>query len=524
MSGTTSNFLFDTPDNIDVDEPDIAVDSRLRVGYPQLKSDKQTQTDLSIARAATESIPSDKLPEYDKDDKPIPPELSDPLADIKRALSYQPDTGVGFITGADISAYSKGNFDARVADGSVLFQAVDQDFKQKDGTAKPGLTYLRLGKPEAQLKDKEGNEPTRKNDQLMDEKYGDGVGLYSDGGLRTWTKQAVNLRSNEEISMTAPSFYSTSYGKRVIVSYEIEKDSDIELINSGKIEDTAVNRKIINVEAMKSTDLGWYKQVFDRGRNLEYSTSNKGEFGIGSSYGMSVGSTFEHSIAASLETSYTAKVGVGMGLSIEIGPTGSEFKHPFGSWTHEEEAETTALSKISLAISGVEMGPMKTAITVFAGVLQGAVAAQSLAFTAYNAILAGMADRTLTAEDTKRAEGDEDKTNDTYRLLSALDQGMLIYEVALSLSAISCAAGITLGALEALWMGLKKPTLATPDIEVSTQGIFLRYGGNGIQIDATGIKITGLAGGVQIGGPTVDIMSPAANFTPAAPQPIPPRT
>lgn len=523
MSGTTSNFLFDTPDNVDVDEPGITVDSRFRIGYPQLKSDTQTQTDLSIARAVTEDIQSGRLPQYDKDDKPIPPELSDPLADIKRALSYQPDTGVGFITGADISAYSKGNFDARVADGSVLLQAVDQDFTQKDGTARPSLTYLRLGKPEAQLKDKDGNEPTRKNDQLMDEKYEAGVGLYSDGGLRAWTKQAVNLRSNEEISMTAPSFYSTSYGDRLIVSYEIKNDSDIDLINSGKIEDSAVDRTIVNVEAMRSTDLGWYKQVFDRGRNLEYSTSNKGEFGIGASYGLSVGSTFEHSIAASLETSYTAKVDISAGFSVEIGTTGSEFKHPFGSWTHEDEAETTALSKITLALTGVEMGPMATAMKIYAGALHGSVAIQSLAFTSYNAVLAGMADRTLTAGDTLTAKKANKKVDDTYGLLTALDHGMKIYEAALSLSAITCAAGLVMGAVEAAWMRLRKPTLAKPSIEISDSGIFLRYATNGIQIDASGIQIIGYQGGVKVSGPTVDIMSPSSNFAPAPLPPIPPR-
>src|SRR5262249_2747771 len=140
-----------------------------------------TVSDITAARAALDRIPLDGKPAYDEHDKPLPPALSDPLADVKRALGYSPATGAEVITGARFKAYLKSGLDTRVGDGAVLFQAVDQDFRDTDGSARPGLSYLRLGKPEAQLTDAAGSAPPRPLDRLMDQKYASGIGMFSDG-------------------------------------------------------------------------------------------------------------------------------------------------------------------------------------------------------------------------------------------------------------------------------------------------------------------------------------------------------
>ena len=164
--------------------------------------------------------------------------------------------------------------------------------------------------------------------------------------------------------------------------------------------------------------------------------------------------------------------------------------------------------------------PIEATLKVFSKVLRAATAAQVLAFTAYNAVLAAEADRTLTAADS------EDRGDDTYGLKTALDEGMKIYEAALSLSVITAAASLTLAAVQARWLRARPLDPTTPDIEVSRSGIFLRYGANGIEIKPTGVRIVGLVGGVMIGGVSVTNVAPAAiNHAPVPPIiPLVPRT
>jgi hypothetical protein len=275
-----------------------------------------------------------------------------------------------------------------------------------------------------------------------------------------------------------------------------------------------VPHTIVNVEATYKTDLGWYKHTVDRGREIEFTTSNKGAFGIGAAYEMNVGAKFEHSISAGLSTDFAAKVTLSKGLEIEIGEDGAIFKHPLGAWTQAMEADLTANSSVSLTIAGFDAAIMVGFVKTYAGVLYAAVAAQNLAFTAYDAVLAGQADRTIAANDE----------DNYYGLKTSLDEGMKVYEAALSLSAITCAAGIVLGAVQAIWSAARPHDPTVPDIQVSRKGIFLRYGANGIEIGPAGVKIVGLMGGVTIGGLSVTHAAPAVNHQPVPPViPIKPR-
>ena len=331
---TTSNTLWDVPNNSNYRiSTRAAVDTRFRLGYPMLPPQgppppvNGVASDLKFARNVMTGLPASSLPAYpsDTDDTPLAPDASDPFADVKRSLSYSPSTGINFITGASFTTYLRNNFDTRIGDGAVLFRAVDQSFSQ-DGVTKPGLTYFRLGKPEPRLTNAANVQYERADDQLTDQKYKSGIGIFSDGGINAWTRDPINMRSDEAINLIAPSYCLSTYGESLIVSYEIDDDKDIERINAGDLTDQDVNRRIINVNALRSTPLGWYRQIFDRGRNLNYSTSNKGEFSIGASYGLSVGAKFEHSIAVSFGTSLAGKVEINDGFGIEIGASGAAFK------------------------------------------------------------------------------------------------------------------------------------------------------------------------------------------------------
>ena len=56
----------------------------------------------------------------------------------------------------------------------------------------------------------------------------------------------------------------TSYGERWIASYDIKNEADIDAINRGEIDDTSVDRTLVNVDWRRKTDDGWYTLVYDR--------------------------------------------------------------------------------------------------------------------------------------------------------------------------------------------------------------------------------------------------------------------
>ncbi len=525
-----SDMIFDAPGVTDYQNPTHTADNRLRVGYPRLETLGSTPTDLATARQITAPMPEDRRPDYEANGVFKAPLTSDAYADVKRALAYVPATGIVFFTGARFETYTLGNFESRVVNGAITLQAVDQTFPPPPDPAnaasaepaaeqpKPVLSYLRLGKAEPALLDADGNPLARRFDQMMDQKYVSGVGLFSDGGFNAWTRDTMNLRSNKAVNINGSAVVITSYGEANIVTYAIDKDDDNARINAGEIVDLDVNRKIININWLRPTALGWYRQIFDRSRALTFSTANKADFGIASSYGLGVGAKFEHSLAIGLSTEYSGKIGINKGFSVEIGATGAVFKHPFGAWTQEAEAELTGDMSVKLGISGIDTLPIKTGMKVFSGLLHASVAAQTLAFTTYNAVLAGSADRVLTAADAQAGgEGDN-----AHGMQSAFDKGIQIYEAAIALSAITAAAGCVMAAFQAVWARTRPPNLLTPTLELDMTGIKLRHGLACLEISQAGITLhAGPGMPLSLGGLTINQHAAAINHLPPIPPPLP---
>ncbi len=517
MPGPESDSLWESGAVNDYPDANRTAVSRVRIGYPRLAQINSTNSDLATARAALTGLAG--LPSYGNDGAPLAPATDDALADVKRALAFRPSTGLTLISGARFASYLRNNSETRVADGAVIFNVVDQGFvpnPDDPSVTRPGLSYLRLGKPEPTVLDGENNPLARQYDQMMDQKYGPGVGLFSDGGFNAWTRQPINLRSNQAINLNGSSIVLTSYDGATVVSYEIKEKSDIERINAGEITDVSVDRRIININWLRNTPIGWYRQIFDRGKALTYTTANKGDFSNASQYSLSLGAKFEHTLAVGLSTEFSGKITVSKGFSAEIGTSGAIFKHPFGAWTKETTAEVTGDMKVKLSISGIETASMELEMKIFSGLLHAAVATQTIAFTAYNSTLADRADRPLTAADAPDAGG---RGDNAHGMLDAFDKGLDIYEAAISLSAITAAAGCVMAARQAFLSNLRLvPIPVTPTIEVSRTGINLICGASYIQMGFEGIRI-GSPGTVVIGGSTLNLMSPATHHLPTPPLP-----
>lgn len=508
-----SDFLWETPAVPDVDNPGSTATNRMRLGHPRLQAIGTTGADLAAARLAVASLTATNMPAYDNQGTPIAPTASDPLRDVKRALAFRPSTGAALISGARFSGYLKSNFEVRSADGAVLFQTVDHDFVPDPANApttkKPGLSYLRLGKPEPRLRDAEGKELPRAQDQLMDQKYKPGIGLFSDGELYAWTRKPLNFRSGEAFYITAPAYSLSSYGESKIVTYEINDPDDIARVNNGELNDVDVARKIINFNWLRPTSRGWYRQIFDRGQAFSFTTANKGDFSQATQYSLGIGAKFDHSLAVGLSTEFSGKIAISKGFSIDIGTGGAIFKHPFGAWTKEGSAELTGDSSVKLTITGIDTAAMETAMKVYSGLLHAAVAAQTAYFAAYNGKLAARAGQTLAGGEDDNAHGFKD----------TLEDGVSMYEDAIKLSAVICAAGCVMAALQAAWSNLRLvPIPLTPTVEVSRTGINLFCGPSYIQLSHTGIRI-GSSGTVMIGGSSLHQMSPSINHLPLPPPP-----
>lgn len=518
---TTSDFIIQSTDATDVDNSTVGVDTRLRVGHPRLTVEGTTPTDAKIARNATTNLTVPN--EFDENDVMVAPAATDALVDVKRALQFTPHTGFNLTTGGRFNAYTKSNFEARVLDGAAIFQVVDQTYQRDPADAtrwKLGLTYFRLGKPEPQLNGSDGQPLDRSHDLLKDQKYQHGVGLFTDAGINVWARDEIKLKSNKSIYLLSDDKTEETYGENAVYNYEYQ-DSDIAALRSGAKSPAEVNRKIVNVSLLRSTDLGWYKLGFDRGRNITYSTSNKGDFSIGMAYAMSVGGKFDHNFSVGLSTAFTGQVEVSGGSKVEIGSTGATFKHPFGSFIQENEASISANAKVTLTIAGIDNAPLQLAMTNYYIALQVAIAAQNAGFMLYNASLAGQADRTITPEQSARKdEHGNDMADDAHGFRTSLEQGMKIYEAALSLSAISCAAGLVLAAVQAAKQAIPPPPGMMPKITINASGIYLTHGANGIAITPTGVKVVGLGGGVTIGGVMIETIAPSIQDVVGSPMPI----
>lgn len=519
-----SDMLFEAPGVIDVavaavaGAPRVTADSRMRIGYPRLTQIGATRTDLDLASQVVAALPAASRPSYGNSGGFLAPALDDPNADAKRALAFRPSTGFGFTTGAKFSGYLKGNFETRVADGAVLLQVVDQGFAPDPAaptTVKPGLTYLRLGKPETPLTDAAGAPLAREHDQLQDQKYVAGIGLFSHGGLNAWTHQAINLRSNQDVSINGKTVGMTSYGGNSSVTYEIRNESDVARINAGEVTDRGVDRSIININLLRNTGaMGWYRQVFDRARSLTFGTANKAEFNIGASYALSIGAKFENVMTFGMATDYGGKIAMSRGLEIKIGEGGSTFKHPFGSFQSEKMVEISGESSVRISANGIDTMIMDKPVEIFAKVLEVAVLAQSVAFMAYNANLADRASKTLTAADSA-GQGDN-----THGMISTFDKGLSVYQAAIALSAITAAGGLVLGAVHAAMIRMRAPLLPKSLIQLGRTELLLQCGVSAIKITPLGIEMT--APTVTIGGLQVEVKAPAINHAPVPAPPAPP--
>lgn len=494
------------------DDEDVSSGTRMRFGYPRMEAVGPTPSDLTRARRVLDDVPSAYRPAFNNRDQAMAPQASDSAADIKRALAFKPSTGVSFISGARYDVYLKNNFETRVADGAAILQAVD--FKGglagTTGSERPALTYLRLGKAEEKLVDGSGKALSRESDQLMDQKYKSGIGMFTDGEMDVWTKDDITLRSNKKLHLLSAARKEETYGETTKITYEFPPDA-IEKLNAGLVEEDEVERKIVSVELERNTDLGWYKQEYKINRSLSFGASNKGEFSLGASYDLSVGAKFDYSIAAKMEWSFGGKIGLSTGYSIDIDEGGVTFKHPTGSYTQAASAGLSARNKVTIGVSGLPALAVDASVKGYYVALYAAGATQATAFTAYNAIMLRRSQHTL--------KPGEKEVDPHYDLMAALDHGMKIYEAAISLSSITAAAGFVLAAVHARAQSLSVPDPMVPSITLTPAGgIQMKHGPNSLTIDQTGIKMIGLLG-VEVGGMTVKVNAISIDHNPVPPAP-----
>jgi len=496
------------------DQEDVATGTRMRLGYPRMEAVGPTPSDLTRARRVLDDVPTAYRPAFNNRDQAMAPQAADAAADIKRALAFKPSTGVSFISGARYDVYLKNNFETRVADGAAILQAVD--FKGglagTAGSEPPALTYLRLGKAEEKLVDSSGKALSRDCDQLMDQKYKTGIGMFTDGEMDVWTKGDISLRSNKNIHLLSAARKEETYGETTKITYEYA-DDDIEKLNAGLVDEDEVPRKIVGVEMERNTELGWYKQEYKNSRSLSFGSSNKGEFSLGAAYDLSVGAKFDYSVAAKMEWSFGGKIGLSTGYSIDIDEGGVTFKHPTGSYTQAESAGLSARRKVTIGVSGLPALAVDASAKAYYQALYAAGAAQAAAFTANNAVMLRRSMRTLQPDEKPEELPSSDN------LVDRLDHGIKIYEAAISLSSITAAAGFALAAVHARAQSLSVPDPMVPSITLTpTGGIQMKHGPNSLTIDQTGIKMIGLLG-VEVGGMTVKVNAISIDHNPVPPAP-----
>lgn len=522
MPNLKSDMLLEAREVLDYHDDDVVTNTRMRFGYPRVDTIGTTASDFTLTKQIIESLPSDGRPRFGNRNEALPPESSDKLADVKRALAFKPATGVSFVSGARFDVYLKNNFETRVADGAAIMQVVDFDAGiDADGKKVPGLTYLRLGKPEQVLKDTENNALSREADLLKDQKYEPGIGLFSDGALNVWTRQPINLRSSKAVNIVADEKSEEIIGENYSATYEYMSEDDEKRIKKGEVKPQEVERKIVGVEMKRKGAAGWYHQDFKRSQTLDFSVANKGDISLSAAFGMSMGAKIDHSIALGFETSFSGKVELSKSFGIELGEHGAVFKSTAGSWTQSKDHTVSANNSITLKVNDLGSLPFQTAATAYKMASAVAIAAQTTALTFYNLKLTTSSGKPLSA----RSEADKDKTaeelDDANGLKATLDSGMKLYEAMVLLSAITGAAGATLAALQAAYLRAPIVDPMAPSIVVDRTKIVLRCGGNGIEIGPTGVRIA-VVGTVEIGGPTVNINSPAINNNPVPAIPIPP--
>lgn len=497
-------FSVDVPQAHDPSAPSADVDSYFRVGSPLDRGNNASTHEDDIATTIWSLAET------------APDKAADQV-NVKRALQFSNAAGFAFLTQGRFLKYLKGNDDTRIADGSFLVNVVDQS------SSPPKLSYLRFGKPEAQLYDTDGTTKLPKlYDRLKDIKYDSGIGMYTDGTTNVLSKGAISFRSSTAFFINARSFSVTSYGERFNISYYIPDPSDVDKINDGQVDDQDVTRSYQNINWQRHTPMGWYTQVFDRTRALNFSLANTGAFSIGSAYTLGVGAKFDHSVSANLVTSLSGTVKFEKAFAIELGHGLPTVKGPSGEFNEDYEKLLRADASLLLSVSDVTDVPWRGAIKAAEIAMEVAVLAQTTAFTLYDAVLAGEADQKLTSSDI---EVPLDLENQRFK--SSFDAGITVYETALSLSAVTAALGILIYAVQKLRARTQVQLPPTPSIEITKTGITLKSGACSIIMTNTGITVMGGlnvligAGNIALSASSVG-HGPLFLIPPPPPRPPPP--
>ena len=462
------------------------IDSRLRIGASRKDGRGSTRTDAAFIQYILRAIPEAQRPTFSNGTTTLPPH-DDQHADVKRSLSYTAPTGISFASEGHLSKYLGGDEVTRIVDGSFRVYAIDQN-----GGA-PKLSYLRLGKPEQQLTMEvnvnspgaSGEPVPKRYDRSRDTKYTSGVGVYTQGDIQVYSANKTAFRASGPFYINSRGYVLTSYGERRATSYDINSQADLNDINAGLIDDTSVDRTLINVDWRHKRADGWYTQVYDRGKRVDFYTSNKGEVGTSAKYALSMGLVFNHSISAGLDTGYAATVEVKGSSVVKVTSNGVSSETPFGTCSLSDSLSLTGNSSVEIGCADVATIALSGTTKVFANVMRAAVVAQNAAFLAYEVALAAKANMTLNASQL----ADDLHAEDAHGFETAFNAGPDIYNAAIGLSAITCAAGILLAAVQAAAM--KVPPLGfTPKIEMDPFGMTLSCGPlSKIKLNVVGVEM-----------------------------------
>jgi hypothetical protein len=509
LTTNISDLLIEVPNARDPSALAKLVDSRLRVGSPRTDQGS-TRTDAQFVENMQAALPRAQRPDF-RNGTTVLPDSTDPHADVKRSLRWDAPAGFALLTTGQLAKHLGGGEVSRIFNGSFRVYAVDQ------GDSGPSLSYLRVGKAEPPLGTDGQGKPVEGEgsgitavpklyDRSRDTKYTSGVGVYTQGEINVYSKGKTAFRTSGPYYIFSRGYVLTSYGERKAVSYDIKHERDVQRLNDGEIDDTQVERTLINIDWRYKRPDGWYTQTYDRGKRVDFYTSHKGEVGTSVKYGLSLGLAFNHTIAAGLDTGYSATVEVKGASTVKVTENGFESDTVFGKSATAASAEIEGHDSVSIQCgSFVALGMMAT-MKSFSTVVRAAVAAQNAAFLLYEASLAGQADRTLDASQTT---GDLEVEHH-YGFKDAFEAGPAVYNTAIALSAVTCAAGILLAAVQAVYA--KAPDVGlTPKIAMTPWDMTLSVGPTKIELDMIGISFSGTRLGMR--GIDMVIGAPRSSFT-----------
>jgi hypothetical protein len=502
----SADLTLEVPNAYDASVPTTGIETRLRLGTAR-RDRGASRTEADLVRQVLAALPEDQRPEF-SGDVTVLPASSDARADVKRSLRFDGPSGLAVITNGDLLKYLGSDEVSRILDGSFRVYAVDQ------ASGAPKLSYLRLGKPEPTLGTDADGKPVegsgtqlpKRDDRSKDTKYSSGVGIYTEGDIQGYSKGKTSLRASGPFYINSRGYVLTSYGERKAVSYDINSESDLNAINAGEIDDTDVERTLINVDWRYKRPDGWYTQVYDRGKRVDFYTSHKGEIGTSVKYGLSLGLSFNHAFAAGLDSGYAAMVEVKGGHGVKVTSNGFETDLGFGKFQVAESHEVSANDAVEISCARLVDVGMTKIMKGFSIAVRVSVAAQNAAFIAYEAALAARANMTLKGGQT----ADDLMAEDHHGFQTAFEQGPKVYNAAVALSAITCTAGILLAAVQAAMSKAPDPG-TTPKIKMTPFAMVISAGpATSITLNAFGISIKG--GSLGMRGIKHVVQSPKTDF------------